>query len=397
MPFYICLLSLVLSILLQISHAAVPDWVTYPGEKWEWLTADEAGLKQTEWDNYIAANAGPSSCGGDIHTGNRWGTCVQRGGYMLHCWGNPDCYFQSASLGKAFNGFVLQLAIDKGLVTGAEHITDVWPDCPSHCGDRSTLDNLFRMKGGFATSNGFSDGCDNTKCTSGDKYSSGGMWRLMQALTYVFNKDLKDVLDEELFSKIGIKPDAWYLMSGEEVHSNNPPPNAVPEQKSFYPSWTSDTKWYGCFVDPPYKVRGHIVRGGGGWALITPKDLCRVGLLLASGGYWDGKKLITKTFRVTGHAGCGNSDLKATGGTQYFAWGRVSTNSVSFPSSNLIKGEVAIKKHRRATEAQSHSSPHCVLFTGHANAAGSQALYDILGRRAKHPGIRVGIYIVDFR
>ena len=41
------------------------------------------------------------------------------------------------------------------------------------------------------------------------RYSSGGMWRLAQPLTALWNRDLKEVLDEKLFSKIMIPSDRW--------------------------------------------------------------------------------------------------------------------------------------------------------------------------------------------
>jgi len=336
------LLSIVLVIISQV-HSQVPSWVTYPGDTWEWLSPSEAGLNISAWNSYKNAAATSSSCGGDIHTGNRWGACVARGGYMLHCWGGDDPMFQTASVGKAFNGFALQIAIDKGLVTGSEHISDVWPGVPHHCGTRSTLDNIFFMRGGYYVSNGTGDGCDNTRCATGDRYSSGGMWRLNQALTYIFNKDLKTVLDEEIFSKIGIKAENWQFLSGEFIHSNQPPPFADPAQKVFYPNWSNSKQWYGCFVDPPYDINGHKVLGGGGWVIMTPKDFCRIGLLLASDGYWKGQKLISKTNRVNGNSGCGDSDLRSDKNTM-FSWGKVSTKGVRFPSSSLVAGPIQTNK-----------------------------------------------------
>ncbi len=323
------------------AQTEMPGWVVYPGDEWTWLDPEQAGLHPERWAKYISARPSPGGCGGEIHTGGRWGTCVQRGGYMLHCWGDPDGAFNSASVGKAFNGFVLQMAIDRGLVSGDERVCDAWPECPSDCGEESTLRNLFHMRGGFKTSNGFLDGCDNTVC--GGEYSSGGQWRLNQALTYIVNENLKDFLDRELFRHIGIDPEAWHWLSGKDVYANRPPPNAAPEQRVLYPAYTSKDRWYGCFVDPPYVVRGHDVLGGGGWVEMSPKDLARVGLLLASNGYWTGRKLVTKTDLVDGHEGCGGSDLQARGGDNMLAWGRVATLGVEFPGDSLIVGPIKVR------------------------------------------------------
>ncbi len=327
--------------------SGIPDWVVYPGEEWAWLNAKEAGLHPERWAEYISATPSPGGCGGDIHSDGRWGTCVQRGGYMLHCWGDPDYVFNSASAGKAFNGFVLQLAIDRGLVTGDEQVSDVWPECPSDCGEASTLRNLFHMKGGFKTSNGFLDGCNNKACGSGGGYSTGGQWRLNQALTHIVDGNLKDFLDRELFRHIGIEAEGWYWLSGKDVHANLPPPNASPEQKVLYPQYTAKERWYGCFIDPPYVVRGHVVVGGGGWVGMSPKDLARIGLLLASNGYWAGRKLISKTDLVDGHEGCGGSDIRARGGDSMFAWGRVATLGVEFPDDSLVVGPIRVKNDPR--------------------------------------------------
>ena len=40
-------------------------------------------------------------------------------------------------------------------------------------------------------------------------YSSGGFWRLAQALTALWRRHLKNVMDENIFSRIGITADQW--------------------------------------------------------------------------------------------------------------------------------------------------------------------------------------------
>ena len=75
-----------------------------------------------------------------------------------------------------------------------------------------------------------------------EHYSSAGFWRMGQALTYVWDRDLKDVLDERLFGKIGIAPGSWDWYNGETVQS----------QKYFYPT-IPDSYTY---LDPPYRING---------------------------------------------------------------------------------------------------------------------------------------------
>jgi CubicO group peptidase (beta-lactamase class C family) len=122
----------------------------------------------------------------------------------------------------------------------------------------------------------------------GKQYSSGGYWRLAQALTAVWDKDLKQVMDENLFSHIGIEPDDWDWLPGQVVH----------DSKDLYPKMPD----YGLFVDVPWKINGHIVRTGGTGVVMSAEDLARYGLLVATGGEWKGKRLI----KIVKNAGGGN-------------------------------------------------------------------------------------------
>ncbi len=93
---------------------------------------------------------------------------------------------------------------------------------------------------------------------------------MSQALTAVWKKELKDVLDEKLFSHMGIKPDDWQWATGKELHDN----------KLWYPKMPG----YGLYCDPPYEFNDCRVQGGGGWVVMSASDLARVGLLVASRG-----------------------------------------------------------------------------------------------------------------
>ena len=111
-----------------------------------------------------------------------------------------------------------------------------------------------------------------------ERYASGGYWRLSQALTSIWGKDLKDVLDEEIFSKVVILKERWDWLTGE----------AVRKDTNFYPLLPG----YGRFLDPPFYIDGNPVRGGPGWFVISALDLARLGLLFACNGAWEGAKLV---------------------------------------------------------------------------------------------------------
>ena len=157
-------------------------------------------------------------------------------------------------------------------------------------------------------------------------YSSGGIWRLSQVLTALWDQDLKQVLDERLFSKIGICADGWDWIPGRVVYEN----------KDFYPHMPG----YGDFLDPPYEINGHIIRGGGGWVVISAEDLARFGLLVATGGIWEGERLIGSEW-VQSHGG-GNGSLVTGDVDTYIACGVVTTEGLpSFEIfSELVTGPV---------------------------------------------------------
>ena len=120
------------------------------------------------------------------------------------------------------------------------------------------------------------------------QYSSGGYWRLGQALTAAWNKDLKQVLDDELFRHMDLPADRWDWTPGKVLHDTH----------DFYPGFPG----YGDYVDPPYTINGHVVRGGPGWIVMSSEDLARFGLLIATRGMWKGRRLVPAEW-LEGHGG----------------------------------------------------------------------------------------------
>jgi CubicO group peptidase (beta-lactamase class C family) len=113
------------------------------------------------------------------------------------------------------------------------------------------------------------------------QYSDAGMWRFSQALTKLWRKDIKRVLDERIFTPIGVPPERWDWLPGQEVHDHQ-----------LYP----DVPGYGAYLDPPYEIGNQVVRGGPGWVVIDSGDLARFGYLMLRHGRWNGRQLLSEAW-----------------------------------------------------------------------------------------------------
>ena len=341
-------------------QSSVPGWVNYPGASWATITPKEAGFDETKFNSWAASqNPRGASSLGESHPGNEWGIVVMRGGYLVKSWGDPNYRFQSASVGKAFTRLCVQIAIDEGRIPNADALLkDYWtgvgelnhPDKYLTNGHNAkvTFRHTMEMKGGFPVSNGYkwSRGQDipswanphgndpdranyaHVAPNTQNRYSSGGYWRTTQVLTKIFNQPLKDVLDQRLFGKMGIPASRWDWLTGKYVR----------DTVNFYPA----NPGYGGFVDPPYKVNGHWVRGGGGWVVMSPEDLARVGLMIAGRGRWNGTRILGDSFLVKGWAGGNSSDLRVWN-NDYLVVAKVTTTGISYGTlPSMITGPVSV-------------------------------------------------------
>ncbi len=322
-----------------------PSWLTFPEREWETASPAAAGFDGDIFNAWVRSKMYAVGGTGAENPGD-YGAVFTRGSKIVATWGNPDHYWSSASVGKIFAKLALQLTADSGRIGSiSDFVRDYWvgdgrgdegllnhPDkymtsahhrslrfvhlaggnIPHH---RMIIESSGHM-GGFPVTNGKhwrdhamvppwanwhngdGDRANYAQVEPGTvlRYSSGGVWRLMQALTFIWCQDLKDVIDDKIMSKIGISADRWDWLTGYYVRFN-PLYRDAPE--------------YGTFSDEPYKIKGHWVRGGGGDVVMTPEDLARVGLLLSTGGWWRGEKLVNlEPYQVTpGHIGGGGSAL----------------------------------------------------------------------------------------
>ena len=341
-----------------MSDGGLPEWVAFPGDSWGTITPEDAGLDAGRWHEFLErAEVGAADWEGERHGGNDFGCVLTRAGYVLHTWGDPLYLAQSASLGKAFTWAAFGLAVDAGLVSPHDPVRETWTGAGELSHGHKRLDrghhvglewrHLLGLKdgyghdGGFPVTNGYYwrqrssaqmrsqaglaapewaawtgdpsyDNYSHVEPGTQRVYSSGGMWRLSQALTALWGDDLKHVLDDRLFGGLGIPADGWDWTPGRRVH----------EDRDWYPEMPG----YGDFLDPPYEIGGHPVRGGGGWAVMTPIDLARFGHLVATGGIWNGQRVIGTDW-LRGHHG-GNASQVSGEGVHFTAMGRVATSGI---------------------------------------------------------------------
>ncbi len=257
----------------------------YPGDEWQTRAPAEMGFDSEALHAILPKNG--------------IGGAIIRSGYLVATWGNPDEAFQTASLGKSITTTVLGLAVDAGLIKLDDPVHQTWT------GERELSHSYKYLNHGHhkdvtwrqlgAMTAGFTNN-DDPAVGEGDLttnyaqmrpgqwlYSGGGMWRLTQLLTKVWGRDLRDLLVERIFKPIGVPDDRWDWLTGQYVHDH-----------PFYPPRKGYAGTYGGYLDPPYNINGHAVRGGPGWVVFSAKDAARFGYLFLRNGTWKDKQLISK-------------------------------------------------------------------------------------------------------
>ena len=333
----------------------VPDWVTYPDEDWVRIRPEEAGIDPGKFAAWLAGlDVRGADFLGEDHSGDQYGAVLTRGGYLLHSWGDRHYRFQTASVGKALTWIALGCAANEGVLDPDEPIHHSWTGAGELSHEHKRLDRGHHRSltwrhlvgrrdecvhwGGFPVELGIRWSEKRTGLTEEDAapgvpewadwtgdpfydcyshaepgtqsiYSSAGFWRLDQALTRVWGRDLKEVIQERLFDAIGIPYERWDWLAGGEVR----------DQKFFYPL-LADTYTY---LDSPYETDGVIVRSGPGWVVISASDLARFGHLNATRGSWKGQRVADPAW-LRGHSGGNKSG--ASGECRHFtALGVVTT------------------------------------------------------------------------
>jgi len=352
------------------SETQVPDWVVYPDKEWIKITPEQAGLDVEKFNKVLARSNVRGGTWGGVKVGpDDWGAVLTRGGYLVHTWGDPAYKCQSASLGKNFTWVLVGLAVQEGLIKADDPVWKTWTgqgqlSHPHKCLDQGhhktlTWRQMLEHRSGFVLESGYHwrtktvfhakipsgvrwtgdplyDNYAHNRPGSVRRYSSGAYWRLGQALTFLWDADLKQVIDDRVLRHMGIPADRWDWLPGKVVH----------DTKDFYP----DIPGYGEYVGPPYEIKGHVVRGGPGWVVMSSLDLARFGQLIATKGIWKGKRLVGAKFLPNLQYGVGihafagdpnNMVSYAKMNTKGFPFGGV--GGFSFPK-DLIAGPVVRPK-----------------------------------------------------
>jgi CubicO group peptidase (beta-lactamase class C family) len=325
----------------------LPDWLTFPGEQWDPITPRQAGLHPEAFAAAVAAvKVQAGGWGGTTPGPQEYGAALTRGGYLVQTWGDPTFKTPSASLGKCLTRALLGLTVEAGLVDPEEPIRHTWTGAGQLSHPHKHLDtgqhrsltwrHLIDHYGGFVLESGYHwrrrelfhaelpegvqwtgdplfDNYAHTPPGAVERYSSGGYVRLGQALTALWGRDLKDVLDERLLTPLGIPADRWDWVPGQVVYNTR--------------DWYPDFPGYGEYVDPPYEINRVVVRGGPGWVVMSPLDLARFGLLVATGGIWAGQRLLGGEW-LRGHGGV---DIHVVGGDPDTLVSVAKTNIRAFP------------------------------------------------------------------
>lgn len=324
---------------------AVPDWVTYPGERWPVATPQEAGFRQPEFDQSLARHRpSPSTFWGEKHEPEDFGAVLARGGYLVKTWGRAHDYrYQTASVGKAFTLALLGLAVERHGLDPDEPVHRTWTGAGQMSHPHKQMDapaqqsitwrHLAEHTAGYAIENAAHWRQGHVpeepwirQAWSGDPdhdmyalrppgtrfYSSANYIRLGQALTALFAEDLKGVLDRELLGPIGIPPDRWAWLSLAEAYA----------ALDMYP----EAPGYGQYADQPHEIAGVQVRGGPGWVCMPAADLARFGLLVATGGLWRGRRLLGAEWLISKSGG--NCSTMVGDRHSFVAGARVATENL---------------------------------------------------------------------
>lgn len=208
---------------------------------------------------------------GEIMKMNNANGVLTRNGYLVAEWlhgGEADKKFDSQSVSKSITSMALGLALRDSLVRSIDDcVVGYYPDF--RCGaysDSITFRQLVTNTSGIALTRWTHQRNPGWMKPGLESHYHNDHWtELARALTYVFGKPLKQVLEENVLNVIGAEMD-WWLDSkiGSYVKGANGDSIAV--------------------------------NAGYAFSCWNARDLARVGLLYLNRGNWNGSQVIPKDF-----------------------------------------------------------------------------------------------------
>lgn len=168
-----------------------------PALGWETASPQQAGMDESKlWQARDYALTGGGS------------GCIIRGGKLVMSWGNQATRYDLKSTNKSIGVTVLGLALKDGLMNLEDKVQQYCPDIgiPPNTGDGRLADikiwHLATHTAGFDKPGGF----EPLLFDPGTKwmYSDGGANWLADCLTLTYRQDLKDLMFDRVFSKLGM-------------------------------------------------------------------------------------------------------------------------------------------------------------------------------------------------
>lgn len=188
-----------------------------------WATPAEAGMDATliaQAETYAKSGA----------TGPGHGMIVRRG-RLVHSWGDIDSREDIKSVTKSMGGIALGLALDQDLIELSDSARARMPSLaiPPGTDSAATLDqitilNLATHTAGFPKPGGYH--ALVAPPAAEWRYSDGGLNWLADVLSVGFGRDLAALLDERVWSVLGLNPGASF--DGDDVRWRNPSTLADP-------------------------------------------------------------------------------------------------------------------------------------------------------------------------
>ncbi|MEJ2703550.1 MAG: serine hydrolase [Sedimentisphaerales bacterium] len=168
-----------------------------PAHGWETASPQQAGMDESK---LVQARDYALTGGGS--------GCIIRGGNLVMSWGDQAARYDLKSTSKSIGVTVLGLALKDDLMKLDDAAQQYYPDIgvPPNAGDARLADikiwHLATHTAGFDKAGGFEPLLFDPGAAW--SYSDGGVNWLADCLTLAYHRDLRDLLFERVFSKLGI-------------------------------------------------------------------------------------------------------------------------------------------------------------------------------------------------